>query len=240
MSRSQPYQPLALRTLHGSIAVLIIIALLTGFLIYNSEDRRFGYLPIPTIPKVESVHKMFGKAFLLVIPFFAIYSFGAGRHRLIQPDSLVRLKAIGKPIWWYTLHRIVNTFMLLGATLALVSGREMQVGLLGQGELKHIWYPLHLVAWLLIFSCLAMHLLMIAKIGGVPLMISIFSLVNRPKDRPAILVKSCCSWFSPKWLMSWLTNHLKIKKYNMILLVLELIVMAGITFAWMTFIIHRG
>jgi hypothetical protein len=240
MTRSQPYQPLALRTLHGSISALIVIALLTGVLIYNSSDRRFGYLPIPTIPKIESIHKLFGRVFLLVIPFFAIYSFGAGRHRLIQPDSIKRLKSIGKPIWWYTLHRIVNTFMLLGATLALVSGREMQVGLLGQGELKHTWYTLHLVSWLLIFGCLAMHLLMIAKIGGVPLMISIFSFVYRPKDRPAILVKSFCSWFSPKWLISWLTNHLKIQKYNIILLVLELIVMAGITFAWMTLIPHRG
>jgi hypothetical protein len=239
MSRSQPYQPLVLRILHGSTSLSIVIALLTGFLIYNSVDRRFGDLPLPTIPNSISIHKLFGKLFLLALPFFAIYSFDAGRHRLIQPDSIDRLKDIDRPIWWYTLHRIVNTLMLLGATLALVSGRQMRAGWMSQAEL-HPWYVLHLIAWLWIFCCLALHLLKIAKIGGVPLMMSIFSFAARRQDRPARLVKSFLLWFSPQWLISWLKHHLTIQTANILLLLVELIVMAGITFAWMTLITPRS
>jgi len=50
------------------------------------------------------IHQLFGRVFLLVIPFFALYSFDAGRHRLIQVDSLGRIKEIAKPIWWCTIH----------------------------------------------------------------------------------------------------------------------------------------
>lgn len=85
-------------------------------------------MPIPAIPRIMGIHKLFGQAFLLVMPFFALYSFQAGRRRLVQADSLQQLSVVGKPIWWYTLHRIVNTLLLVAATFALVSGREMNEG----------------------------------------------------------------------------------------------------------------
>jgi hypothetical protein len=50
----------------------------------------------------------------------ALYSFHAGRRRLVQADSVAQLAEVGKPIWWYSLHRIVNTLLLLAATFALV------------------------------------------------------------------------------------------------------------------------
>jgi hypothetical protein len=128
MSKTQPYQPLALRLLHGVIASLIMIALVTGVVIYNIYDGRIGHLPLPAIPRIMGIHKLFGRLFLLMIPVFALYSFHAGRRKLIQSDSLKSLQAVGKPIWWYTLHRLVNTLLLLVATLALVTGREMEEG----------------------------------------------------------------------------------------------------------------
>jgi hypothetical protein len=46
MPRSKPYQPLLLRLLHGVNAVLIIGAAITGFLVYDSWDGRFGGLSL--------------------------------------------------------------------------------------------------------------------------------------------------------------------------------------------------
>lgn len=239
MAKSQPYQPLALRTLHGAIAGLIILAIITGFLIYNIYDGRMGHLPIPTVPRIMGIHKLFGRAFLLAFPFFALYSFHAGRRRLLQTDSLQHMKAVGKPIWWYTLHRMVNTFLLLGATFALVSGREMDEGWMKQRELTHGWYTLHLASWAMMAACLAIHLLMIARVGGVPLMLSILRLAYRPSDHPSVLIKAIQTWLSPKGLATWLGEHILIQQQNLMLLVLELIVMVGVAFAWSSLVPQR-
>ena len=196
MPKSQPYQSLPLRILHGSISILIILALITGVLIYNIYDKRFGYLPLPEVPRIMGIHKLFGRLFLLGIPFFALYSFHAGKRRLIQADSLLKLKEVGKPIWWYTLHRIVNTSMLIAATFALFSGRQMDEGWMKRGELAHTWYTLHLAAWVVMFLCLAVHLLMIAKVGGVPLMLSIFDTKYRTHDSPAAWAVKIKKWMS--------------------------------------------
>ena len=40
MSRSAPYQPLLLRILHGVSGILVIAAIITGFLVYNTYDRQ--------------------------------------------------------------------------------------------------------------------------------------------------------------------------------------------------------
>ncbi|MCC5618852.1 cytochrome b/b6 domain-containing protein, partial [Nostoc sp. CHAB 5836] len=47
MPRSVPYQPLLLRILHGASGILAIAAIITGFLVYNTYDRRFGKIPFP-------------------------------------------------------------------------------------------------------------------------------------------------------------------------------------------------
>ncbi|MFM5981538.1 MAG: cytochrome b/b6 domain-containing protein, partial [Sphaerospermopsis kisseleviana] len=47
MTRSAPYQPLLLRIIHGVNGILVIAAIITGFLVYNTFDQRFGKLPIP-------------------------------------------------------------------------------------------------------------------------------------------------------------------------------------------------
>lgn len=236
MSQAKPYQPLALRLLHGSIAALIILAIFTGVAIYNIYDGRIGHLPIPAIPRIMGIHKLFGRAFLLVIPFFALYSFQAGRRRLIQADSIEKLAGIGKPIWWYTLHRIVNTLLLIAATFALVSGREMDEGWLKQGELGHLWYTIHLSSWVMMFGCLAVHLLMSARIGGVPLLLSMVNLKYRFTDRPSLLLQNLRRWFDPKQAVALLKTHFL--GHNIVLLGAELLVAIGMIFAWISLIPH--
>ncbi|MFH7030909.1 MAG: cytochrome b/b6 domain-containing protein [Heteroscytonema crispum UTEX LB 1556] len=75
MPRSQPYQPLLLRILHGMNAVLIIGAAITGFLVYDSWDRRFGGLSLTQANRsLIDIHGTFGLLlFFIVLPIFLHY-----------------------------------------------------------------------------------------------------------------------------------------------------------------------
>jgi hypothetical protein len=194
MTGSRPYQPFLLRLLHNANALFVIGAIVTGYWVYNTYDGRFGKLPLPAIPTIIGLHGTFGLCFFLVIPAFAIYSFHAGRRRLIQPDTFQQLSQLNKPIGQYSLHRIVNTVMLLAATLAVVSGRMMQEAWLPAGQLNHVWYLLHLFAWLMMVICLATHLLMSAKVGGVPLLTAMLDVRFRPEDSPALWATRSRDW----------------------------------------------
>ncbi len=44
MSRVNLYQPVLLRILHGIAAALVALASISGFLIYNTYDKRWGSL----------------------------------------------------------------------------------------------------------------------------------------------------------------------------------------------------
>lgn len=189
MSRSRPYQPLLLRLLHALNALIAILAIVTSFWVYNTFDGRFGQLPLPRINDIIGIHGTFGLTFLFIMPALALYSFHAGQKRLVQPDSFQQLTQVGKPIWWYSLHRITNTAILLAATFALISGRMMKEEWLPTGEFNHIWYQLHLAAWVILVFCLAIHLLMSAKVGGSPLIVSMFDRKYRPDDSPAVWLR---------------------------------------------------
>jgi Prokaryotic cytochrome b561 len=195
-SERRPYQPLPLRILHGLISLLAIAAILSGFAVYAIYDGRFGRLSIPPIPDIQGIHGTFGLFFLLVLPAFALYSFHAGHKRLIQPDVVQRLtQQVGKSVWWVALQRTTNTAMLLAATFSVISGRMMKEKWLPAGELKHIWYYLHLSAWAVLIVSLAIHLLLIIKVGGTPLLLSMVSTDRRPEDTPS-------QWFDAlrRWL----------------------------------------
>jgi len=182
MVRSHPYQPLPLRVFHGVNGLVVLGAIVTGFLVYNSFDGRFGELPLPRINNIIDLHGTLGLTLMFVFPVFALYSFHAGQKRLVQADSLSKLSQIGKPVWWYSLHRIVNTLFLVALGCALLSGRMMQESWLPLGELDHIWYSAHLTAWAVITLTIPIHLSMIIKVGGGPLLLSILSFSNRPGD----------------------------------------------------------
>lgn len=186
MSPSRPYQPLLLRLLHGVNAAIALLAIISAFWVYNTYDGRFGRLSLPQIVDIIGIHGTFGKLLLLgVMPAFALYSFHKGQQRLIQPDSFAKLAQINKPIGWYSLHRIVNTLMLLALAFALVSGSQVKEEWLPAGDLTHLWYALHLAAWVVLVLCLAVHCLIGAKVGGAPLLLSMFDTQYRPEDSPA-------------------------------------------------------
>jgi len=182
MARSHPYHPLALRLFHGVNSLITLLAIISGFLLYNKFDGRFGTLSVPAINEIMDIHGKLGVTLLFIFPVFALYSFHAGKKRLVQPDSLDKLTHIGKPIWWYNLHRLTNTLILIAAGFALLSGRMMQESWLPLGELNHFWYGAHLIAWLVMTLGIPLHLSMIIKVGGVPLLLSILSWQNRPGD----------------------------------------------------------
>jgi hypothetical protein len=231
MNRSAPYQPLILRIFHGISGILVIGAIISGFLVYNTFDKRFGYVPIPKINPIQDIHGTLAVFFLILLPFFAVYSFHAGKRRLLQPDSIQNLTQFGTPIWWVSLQRLVNTKMLLAGVLAVVSGRMMKEEWLPTGELDHVWYYVHLIAWLIMICCLAIHVLMSAKVGGLPLLLSMVSWKFRPEDSPV-------NWYSR--LRGWLGNfsHNLREEINqfmggsLLLKIIEVIVLGGIIAAF--------
>jgi cytochrome b561 len=191
---TKPYQPIFFRILHSITGLLLIGAILTGFWVYNTYDGRFGSLPLPKPIDVQDIHGKVAVAVLLLFPIFAVYSFHAGQRRLIQPDSLPNLAKIGKPMWWVSLQRLMNTLMLLAATFSIISGRQMQEEWLPKGEIDRLWYYLHLSAWAVLVVCLALHLLMNAKVGGLPLLQSVIDTRIRAEDSPKLWKERFSNW----------------------------------------------
>ena len=186
MTRRSPYQPLLLRLLHGSNALLVMAAIVTGFWIYNTFDHRWFKLPLPRINSILEIHGAIGTIFLVVTLLFTLYSVAIGHRRLIQSNSLTKLAEVGNSIWWYTLHRFTNTAMLIAALFALVTGQLMHGSWLPSGELTHLEYSLHLAAWTMLIAGLMLHLLMSVKVGGLPLLWSIAHLKYRSEDSPKL------------------------------------------------------
>jgi len=184
MPSSRPYQPLLLRLLHGLTGLWAIAAILTAYWTYTTYDNRWGGLPLPRWNAIEGIHGTFGLWTLLLFPAFAIYSLRRGQKRLLQPNSATHLQQVGKPIWWYTLHRATNSLALLALLFALFSGKMVDSAWLPQGELTHTWYYAHLLSWVGLVLALALHLLMSAKIGGSPLLLSMLEWRVRPQDDP--------------------------------------------------------
>lgn len=56
MPQSHPYQPILLRILHGFAALLTVLALISGFLVYNTYDKRWGSFILPTIGDIQGIH----------------------------------------------------------------------------------------------------------------------------------------------------------------------------------------
>jgi hypothetical protein len=215
MSQSSPYQPSLLRILHSAAAILIVLAIVTGFWVYNTYDKRWGGLALPTLGDIQGIHGTIALTFLLLFPFFALYSFRIGDRRLVQGQSFGQLKQLGKPVWWVTMHRFANTLMLLAATFSVVTGRMMKEEWLPAGEVNRSWYLAHLVAWAMLFISLALHILLGVKVGGVPLITSMFNWQRREDDTPRT------------WLQGFNTRH-----SDAVLKVIEVIVIGGIVLAF--------
>ncbi|MEO0986715.1 MAG: cytochrome b/b6 domain-containing protein, partial [Cyanobacteria bacterium J06639_14] len=178
--------------------------------------------------EIEGIHGTFGLYTLLIFPIFVLYAFYQGQQRLIQSDSLAKLARVGKPVWWYTLNRFTNTFILLALTFALYSGKMMDEKWLPKGELDHRWYYAHLIAWVVMVIAIALHLLMNAKVGGGPLLLSMLNWRFHAKDSPRLWSTHISKHWSNIRQGSWPNPF----QSTPILIVLEMIILATITIAW--------
>lgn len=203
---SQPYQPLLLRILHGLTGLSAILAIITAFWTYDTYDGRWGRISLPKFAEIEGIHGTFGLWTLLIFPLFVVYAFNRGKKKLIQSDSFSQLTQFGKPIWWYTLHRLVNTLSILSLTFAVFSGKMMDEKWLPEGELDRGWYYAHLISWLTLVICLALHLLMNIRVGGIPLILSMFNWQFRERDSPTLWRNNFDIFIVKRWLssFSWL------------------------------------
>lgn len=197
MARSKPYQTLIFRCLHAGQGVLAILSILTGYWLFNTWDHRFVHLSL--LPKAtESIidfHSEAGGLFTGAITIFIVYSLWAGRRRLIQHKSLNKLTKVGKPAWWYSLHQLVNTGLLVMGALAVLSGEEMSDDALMTGNFTDLAYSLHVLSWLGMILLVVLHILLSLKIGGVPLVLSVVSLQVRAKDWPSAWPQRFRDWW---------------------------------------------
>ncbi|MEO1295962.1 MAG: cytochrome b/b6 domain-containing protein [Cyanobacteria bacterium J06636_16] len=228
MKPNQLYQPFLLRLLHGLTGLFLIAAMLTAFWTYTVYDGRWGSMPLPTYPEVEGIHGTFGLWTLLIFPVFVLYAFHRGQQRLVQPDAIAKLTQIGKPIWWYTLNRCINTLALLALTFALCSGKMMDETWLPKGELEHRWYYIHLISWVVMAGAIALHLLMNAKVGGAPLLQSMLTWRFREIDSPKLWPTHVATW----WSNIRLSSRTKKSQSANILKILEAVILASLVAAW--------
>ncbi|HEY9748893.1 MAG TPA: cytochrome b/b6 domain-containing protein [Allocoleopsis sp.] len=228
MKSGQPYQPFLLRLLHGLTGLFLVAAILTAFWTYNTYDGRWGTIPLPAYREIEGIHGTFGLYTLLIFPAFVLYSFHQGRQRLVQPDSLVKLAQVGKPIWWYTLNRFTNTCALLALTFALFSGKMMDETWLPKGELNHTWYYAHLIAWVIMVVAIALHLLMNAKVGGTSLLLSMLNWRFREQESPTLWSSHISQWWFRVRQGSWSARSF----FSHPLVGLEMIILLSLIAAW--------
>ncbi|MGF1513838.1 MAG: cytochrome b/b6 domain-containing protein [Elainellaceae cyanobacterium] len=228
MKRTQPYQPLLLRLLHGLNGFFLIAAIVTAFWTYDIYDGRWGKLSLPSYQVVEGIHGTFGLYTLLIFPAFVIYSFHRGRKRLVQPNALNQLTQIGKPVWWCALNRFANTLSLIALTLALFSGKMMDETWLPKGELDHDWYYAHLISWVIMVGAIALHILMKAKVGGAPLLLSMLDWQFLEKDHPALWSTHVAGWWTHIRSKSWLHWLRSVSS----LAPLEVLILVSLLSAW--------
>ena len=160
---ARPYQPSLLRSLHGTTALLVLACWGSGLLVYSRYDGRWGRLPFELGGDWIDLHGSFGVALWPLALLFALYSLTLGARRLRRP---------------------ANAAALLALALAVGSGKLMQEDWLRQGQLHHLVYGLHLLAWLVIGAAVLGHLVSVLGTGGLPLARSMFSLRQQPGDQP--------------------------------------------------------
>ena len=159
----RPYQPSLLRLLHGATALLVGGAWITGFLVYNHCDGRWGRLPLALSGDWIDIHGTVAVVLWPLALVFALYALTLGRQRLRQPANLLALLALA---------------------LAVGSGKLMQEDWLEDGELGHGVYSVHLLAWLTVAGAVLSHVGSVLARGGRPLASSMVSLELRARDQP--------------------------------------------------------
>ncbi len=214
MSRStpttaaSPYQPSLLRLIHGVTGLLVLLLAISGYWLYNQFDGRWGKLTIlPSSNSMIGFHCLLGSKYMLVLPVLLLYSVTLGRRKLIQPNTLASITADRPTILdanqsatqatksakshqqalkrhWFGWGQVINTLMLLATGLAWISGKYMNDTWLINQDFNHWPYWLHLASWLMIGVGIGLHVLTHFKVGGIPLLLSIYKPAMRKHDRP--------------------------------------------------------
>ena len=173
MTPVRPYQPSLLRLLHGTMVVLVPLTWLSGFLVYSNYDGRWGRLGWSVPGDWIDIHGTIGVLLWPLAVLFGLYALSIGRARLNQA---------------------ANAAALLGLTLAVGSGKLMEEDWLSNGQLDHIIYSLHLLAWLLIGGAVFWHLAAVMRKGGRALATSVFQLRVRNNDLPQHWPRQVWGW----------------------------------------------
>lgn len=151
---ARPTQPGLLRVLHGTTALAVLGCWLSGLVVYSTYDGRWGRLPFTVPGNWIDIHGSLGVVLLPLAVLLAAYALTKGRRRLRRPTNAIPLLALG---------------------LAIGSGKLMQEDWPRTGQLHHVVYSLHLLAWLLIGAAVATHLWGVLRLGGWPLAQSMLS-----------------------------------------------------------------
>ncbi|MFN9610586.1 MAG: cytochrome b/b6 domain-containing protein [bacterium] len=189
------YQPFLLRVLHGMVGLFSILAMITGFWIYDVYDGRWGRINLTLVPEIQDIHGAFGILSFVVFPAFVIYTFRKGQKRLIQPNFLKSIMQSSRRSWWLNTHQIINTLILLPLTLALFSGQMMDGSWLPNRELEHFWYSVHIASWLVLFFSIMLHIILSIKVGGLPLLFSVLNWQFTAKDSPIHWLHHINRWY---------------------------------------------
>jgi hypothetical protein len=161
----KPYLPSLLRVLHGATALLVLGAWISGVLVYNQGDGRWGRLPQLLQADVEwiDLHGTVGVVLLPVAVLLGLYALSPG---------------------WAMLKRASNAVALLALVLAIGSGKAMDEDWLRSGSLNHLAYNLHLLAWGVLSLAVVLHLAGAWRRGGGAWLMAMWSLAVRSGDGP--------------------------------------------------------
>ena len=174
--------------------------MVTGYWLYNTWDKRFGHIPLPNATESTiELHGEIGGLFIGLCALFVAYSLFAGRRRLVQTKSLQQLGKVGHPIWWYSLHRVVNTGLLIMGLLIIVSGDALHDDVLEDGTFTDLAYTLHLSAWAGMVLLTLAHVGLSLKVGGMPLVLSMVNTRVRSSDRPTRWPERFLTWTHQSW-----------------------------------------
>ncbi|MEX0588124.1 MAG: cytochrome b/b6 domain-containing protein [Cyanobium sp.] len=163
-----------LRTLHGATALLVLLSWLSGLITYSLHDGRLGRLGWRPSGDWIDIHGTIGVLLWPLALLFCLYALSIGRARLSQP---------------------ANAAVLIGLVLAVGSGKLMNEDWLRTGQLNHLAYNLHLLAWLLITATVLCHFIALINRGGLALARSMFQLKVRKNDQLRHWPMQVARWF---------------------------------------------
>ncbi len=144
------------------MVLLVPLAWLSGAVVFSNHDGRWLRLPLQVPGNWIDIHGTIGVLLWPLACLFVIYALSVGRFRL---------------------RHGANAVALIALVLAVSSGKLMQEDWLRNGDLDHVIYHLHVLAWLLIAATVPWHISGVFSRGGMALASSMFKLKVRVKDR---------------------------------------------------------